>query len=306
MEKTYSLLGRSPWLSHTELLTWLVLSGNYAAWFFLTWNHTVIPWWLLLFLGGFTVCLHGSLQHELLHGHPTRSPRINKLLVWIPLGLWMPYTIYRDSHIGHHQCERLTDPIDDPESFYFDPAVWNHLPHIARYVLKWNNTLGGRLTIGPVLVVTRFWYKQTRQLVLGDWHYAKVWIWHFFGCALVLYWVMVVCGLSFWQYVLFFAWPGLSLTLLRSFTEHRPVKELDQRTIIVEGSWLTRLLFLNNNYHHVHHADPGLAWYLLRRRYDATRDKVNRENGGFYFKNYAAIFRNYLLKPKDAPVYPYA
>jgi len=107
-----------------------------------------------------------------------------------------------------------------------------------------------------------------------------------------------------WQYVLLFAWPGLSLTLLRSFTEHRPVDALDQRTIIIEGSLLTRLLFLNNNYHQVHHFDPGLVWYRIADRYRQNRDRVIRENGGFYFSSYFDLCRNYLFRIKDSPVYP--
>ena len=92
-----------------ELPAWLVLVGNYGLWLVLIWNHSIIPWWVMIFLGGYTVCVHGSLQHEFLHGHPPRYPWLNRLLVWAPLGLWMPYTIYRDSHVAHHLCERLTD-----------------------------------------------------------------------------------------------------------------------------------------------------------------------------------------------------
>ena len=72
----------------------------------------------MILAGGFIVCVHGSLQHEFLHGHPTSSQTLNTLLIWFPMGLWMPFTIYRDSHIAHHRCERLTDPLQDPESFY--------------------------------------------------------------------------------------------------------------------------------------------------------------------------------------------
>ncbi len=297
---------RPKWWYHYEIPTWLVLLGCYAGWLFLTLYHASIPWWLLLLLGGYSVCLFGSLQHECLHGHPTRHAWMNKLLVWLPLALWMPYTIYRNSHIAHHQCQRLTDPREDPESFYIDPEEWQRLPGIARNVLTINNTLAGRLIIGPIVVIARFWSKQGQMILSDDRRYAGVWIGHFLGCALVLFWVITVCDLPLWQYIVFFVWPGLSLTLLRSFTEHRPAQNTDQRTIIIEGSRLTRLLFLNNNYHHVHHSEPELAWYRLATRYNHRRESVNRENGGFYFKGYFTLFRNYLLKPKDAPVYPIA
>ena len=290
--------------SRLELPTWILLLTNYFSWGLITWNHAAIPWWVMLFVGGFTVCLHGSLQHEFLHGHPTRHPVLNKILVWPPIGLWMPYPIYRDSHIAHHRCERLTDPFDDSESFYVAAVVWQRLPKTARLILKINNTLSGRLVIGPVIAVSRFWVSQAQRLLAGDNHYARVWAWHLAGCAMVLFWVMAICEFPFWQYALLVAWPGLSLTLLRSYTEHRPAENLHQRTIIIEGSWLTRLLFLNNNYHYVHHQNPGMAWYRLGYRYRKTREQVLGENGGFFYRSYFQLFRRFAFRPKDLPVYP--
>ena len=297
-------LPEAVWWDRFEVPTWAVLVSNYAAWILLTWYHASIPWWLLLFLGGYSVCLHGSLQHEFLHGHPTRNKALNKLLVWIPFGLWMPYTIYRDSHIAHHQCPRLTDPMEDPESFYFGVGNWQRLPRFVRLVLQVNNTLMGRLLIGPIIAATTFWFKQIRMLVSGNRRCVGVWMWHLAGCAIVLYWVISVCGLPLWQYVVLFAWPGLSMTLLRSYTEHRPVQNLEQRTIIIEGSWLTRLLYLNNNFHHVHHSEPGLAWYHVGKRYNEMREAVNEENGGFYFRNYFELLLKHLLRIKDSPAFP--
>lgn len=301
---TTSLDDRTDIMYRAELPTWLVLVANYALWLGLTWYHGALPWWVLLLLGGFTVCLHGSLQHECLHGHPTRWDWLNKSLVWLPIGLWMPYTIYRDSHIAHHQCEGLTDPWEDPESFYLSAEAWSRCPRLSRRILTINNSLAGRLLIGPPIAVVRFWGSQLGRLFSGDRRYAGVWLSHLAGSALVLYWVVSVCQMPLWQYLLFFAWSGLSLTLLRSYTEHRPARDPGQRTIIIEGSPLSRTLYLNNNFHHVHHADPGLAWYLIADRYHRNRERVNEENGGFYLRGYSDLFKKYLFKVKDAPVHP--
>ena len=289
-----------------EWPTWVVLGTNYIAWVLITWNHAVIPWWLMIFAGGFVICIHGSLQHELLHGHPTRSEALNKALVWLPIGLWMPYTIYRDNHIAHHRCERLTDPAQDPESLYIPAAASSRYSPARRLLLRFNNTLLGQLTVGPVIAATTFLFSQASMLIRGNRRYASVWVWHLAGCAMILYWVVAVCGIPFWQYVVLVAWPGLSFTLLRSFTAHRPSEDLARRTIIVEGSGLTRLLFLNNNYHYVHHREPDLAWFKLASRYRETRVRVLEENGGFYYRSYLEIFRRFLLNPKDEPVYPSA
>src|SRR5687768_17395373 len=48
-----------------------------------------------LMLMGVAVALHSSLQHEVLHGHPTRSGRFNEALVFLPLGIFYPYRSYK-------------------------------------------------------------------------------------------------------------------------------------------------------------------------------------------------------------------
>ena len=43
----------------------------------------------------FTVALHSSLQHEALHGHPTRHAPVNEALVFLPLGLFYPFRRFK-------------------------------------------------------------------------------------------------------------------------------------------------------------------------------------------------------------------
>ncbi len=102
----------------TEAPTWLLIFLVYGGWGGLTWFHDSIAWWLLAPAGAWLIALHGSLQHEALHLHPTRHAWLNTLLAGAPLGLWMPYPIYRDSHLAHHAAASLTDPLGDPESCY--------------------------------------------------------------------------------------------------------------------------------------------------------------------------------------------
>lgn len=49
------------------------------------------------------------------------------------------------------QHAALTDPYDDPERNYFDPAVWAQLPWWAQTVMRANNTIAGRLVLGPLI-----------------------------------------------------------------------------------------------------------------------------------------------------------
>jgi fatty acid desaturase len=65
------------------------------------------------------------------------------------------------------------------------------------------------------------------------------------------------------------------------------------------------LLFLNNNLHALHHAEPGLAWYRLPARYRARRNELLKANGGYRYDGYGEIFGRYLLRPKESAVHPF-
>ena len=77
--------------------------GLYSAYGLLTWFHHALPWWLVLPLGGYLVALHGSLQHEAVHGYPFRSRFWNTAFIFPSLWLWLPYLHYRHTHLLHHR-----------------------------------------------------------------------------------------------------------------------------------------------------------------------------------------------------------
>ncbi len=287
-----------------EAPTWLVIIAVYGCWLALTYHATSLPWWILVPAGGWVVCWHGSLQHEAVHRHPTRSDRINGVIAWPPLALWMPYAIYRETHLAHHGCPVLTDPLEDTESFYVREASWKRMSRTHRAVLSFNNTLLGRLAIGPALVAGTHWRAELRRIASGDFTHAGIWIRHAAGVGLVLAWVTFVCDLPAWQYAAFFAYPGLSLTLLRSYAEHQPASDRKQRTAIVIGGPLSGLLYLNNNLHVVHHAHPGLAWYAIPDEFCGGRDIYTSQTGGNVYAGYPTILCRFLLHARDHPVHP--
>jgi fatty acid desaturase len=127
---------------------------------------------------------------------------------------------------------------------------------------------------------------------------------HVVACALVVAWLVLVCEMSLAVYLACFAYPGLALTLVRSFAEHRPAEAVGHRSAIVEAGPLMSLLFLNNNLHFVHHSAPSLPWYELPARYRAHRAAVLDRNGGYRFDGYLAIARAHLLCGKGSPVHP--
>lgn len=286
--------------------TLLVAAAIYAGFGALTWFHEILPWWVMLPLGAYLVAWHGSLQHEVVHGHPTPSALVNELLVLPSLWLWIPFRLYRETHLAHHNDAQLTDPVADPESYYVDAAAWAKAGPAQRALLRANNTLAGRLLIGPLLCLAGFYRSETRRLLAGDRSHLTAWAIHAAGVALVLAWVLAVCGLPLWQYLLLFVYPGISLSLVRSFLEHQARPEVTERSAIVEAGPLMSLLFLNNNLHLVHHDKPGLPWYRIPGFYRQRRALFLASNAGYYYKGYGEVFRRYFLRAKEQPLHPSA
>jgi len=65
-----------------------------------------------------------------------------------------------------------------------------------------------------------------------------------------------------WAYVIA-AYLGLSVLKIRTFLENSAHDRSSGRTVVIEGRGPLALLFLNNNYHVVHHMHPKVAWYAL-------------------------------------------
>lgn len=286
-----------------EFPTWILVSAIYSGWFTVTWFFESLPWWVVLPAGAWFVAWHNSFQHEALHGHPSRHIWLNELLAWPPLCLWVPYPVYRDCHRAHHATPVLTDPFDDPESFYLTRSQWAQAGPFRRALLAFNNTLVGRMTVGPWLAAAALWKSHFVAIAGGDRHYVGVWGFHILLCGSMFAWLWLVCGISPLSYVLMFAWPGLSLSLIRSFYEHRPAAEQDGRTAIVDAALPMSLLFLNNNLHVVHHDRPDLPWFALPAAYRRDREEFLRRAHGFHFPGgYLEIARRFAFRLKDLPV----
>jgi fatty acid desaturase len=65
-------------------------------------------------------------------------------------------------------------------------------------------------------------------------------------------------------------------------------------------------MFLNNNLHALHPAEPGLAWYKLPARYRERRAELLKNNGGYRYGGYLEIAARYLVRPKEHPRHPLA
>jgi fatty acid desaturase len=268
----------------------------------LVWFHAALPWWLFLPAGAYFAALHTSLQHEVLHGHPTSSRQVNETLIFFTPTLWLPYGRYRDTHLKHHNNANLTDPEKDPESYYLLPDHWAHMPSLKRMLFRVNHTLAGRMLIGPAISIARFWSAEFADIAKGDSAKAKAWSLFALSAAGVLAYV-IRCGMPVWQYLLLIAYPGISLALVRSYCEHQAAEQVGHRTIIVECSPFWSLLFLNNNLHLPHHEKPAMAWYKLPEFHKVERARLITENNG-YVMSYAEIFRRYFFVAKEPLPYP--
>jgi len=273
--------------------------GGWAAAGF--WLWPVAPW-VALAVMAVLAALHSSLTHECLHGHPTRSRALNEALVSMPLSLIHAYRRYKANHLAHHRDERLTDPFDDPESYYKARFQLSAMPRWFRAVLQVNNTLVGRVVLGPILGAVGFLASECRALYAGKRGVRRAWLLHAISLLPVLG-ALVLFGIPIWLYLVAVAWPALSLISIRTFAEHRWHETPEGRTIIVERSPLS-WLFLNNNLHIVHHQHPTAPWYALPRLYAERKDYWQTLNGGYVYRNYWELFRAHGLRAKEPVAHP--
>jgi len=246
--------------------------------------------------------LHSSLTHEALHGHPFRSQLVNEALLFLPLTLFIPYNRFRDLHLSHHRDSNLTDPYDDPESNYLNPVVWAGLPGWKQALYRLNNTLLGRIVLGPGIGQLRFMANEAHAALRGDGAVLLAWALHLPG-ALIVLWIVSLSTLPVWAYCIA-AYFGLGLVKIRTFLEHRAHEAVRGRTVIIEDRGPLAFLFLNNNLHVVHHMNPQAAWYQLPALYRAGKQRYQASNDGYVFRSYGAVFARYFLRTKDPVAHP--
>ncbi len=227
---------RSNQYAAVEVTTLVLILFAYGAWLAITLMYARWPLAIVAPLAAVLVTLHSSLQHEIVHGHPTRWGLFNRLLAMVPLALWLPYECYRRDHRLHHMDARLTDPIDDPESYYWTAQQWARLQPITRVLLQIQQTLAGRVAIGSFWSIGRFLCREWRAVRNEPSEVRAIWLEHLGWCLPVVLWIKVVCAMPLWIYVSAIVVPSNGIVLIRSFAEHRAKLSVRQRIAIVEGS----------------------------------------------------------------------
>lgn len=285
----------------SEWLTFLLICCCTASYATVTFFATATNYISLLLLP-IIVTFHSSLQHEALHGHPFKNPLLNELMIFMPIGLFVPYRRFRDTHIAHHNDEILTDPYDDPETNYLDPKVWVTLSAPMQKFLRFNNTLFGRMLVGPAIGMFWFYRGDLCKHQAGEKNITSAYVLHFIGLVPVILWVMY-CDIPFLLYILC-AYLGLSLLRIRTFLEHRAHEAAKGRSVVIEDRGFFAFLFLNNNFHIVHHDFPGVPWHAMPKLYACRKQDVLARNRNYVYASYGEIFRKYMFKAKDDVPHP--
>jgi len=185
--------------------------------------------------------------------------------------------------------------------------MWAAMGPFHRLVRRLLATLAGRLVLGPPYMMWRASCRFLGAVRDGNMIQLRRWLNHVPCVALVLVWVMGVCHIPLWQYLLLYVYPGLSLTLLRSFAEHRAAASVGERIVTMQTNPLMALLFTNNHTarpascragHPLAPAPRPLSVYARPSSTPPTR--------AISSPGYRQLFRRYLFRAKEPPVHPLA
>jgi fatty acid desaturase len=284
-------------LSTIDWPTMVIACTIYGGWLAVTAWHAAIPWPLLAVAGGGLLAWHGSLQHETIHGHPTRHAAVNDAIGFVPLSLWLPYSLYHRSHRAHHAAPVITDPLHDPESRYRADRG-----RLATVLGRVQAPLLGQMLFGPPIAVARFLIAEGRRGLADPGATLRDWAPHLAAVVIVLWWLDHV-GLGLGRYALTFVYPGMAVTMLRSYAEHRADLASPGKAASVERGGVFGLLFLNNNLHAAHHERPMLAWYALPAYHRANRARLIEE-GMLVYRGYGEVVRRFAFAAHDDMVHP--
>jgi fatty acid desaturase len=286
-----------------EWRTVLIVAAVYGGWVGVLLSYGSIPAWLSVVLLAWFGAWHLSLQHEVVHGHPTRFAWLNDFIGSIPLTLWIPYFSFKREHLSHHTAP-LTIPNIDTESFYVTAERWNSVGPVTKAIYQANRTLMFRLLVWSIISTVTFIATKIKEAVLGQYNSRRAVMLHLIGVAGVVACVNAT-GVPLWLYALGVIYGGRILNMLRPFAEHEWVEGIELRTAMIQASPVMSLLMLNNNLHVAHHDEPGVAWFdvpALARRTDAYG---RAERAGLLYRGgYLEIARRFGVRPFSQPVHP--
>ena len=147
--------------------------------------------------------------------------------------------------------------------------------------------------------------EELQRLRQGDRQAWLMWLTHAFFTLLMFFFIARYSDVAIWQYVFLVTVPVLSIGMVRSFYEHRPAAQPEQRTVLNEAGWPWTWLFLNLNLHLVHHDLPRLPWFYMPKVYQARREQWQQRNGGYVVHGYGELIRRHAVQAIDSPQHPF-
>lgn len=169
---------------------------------------------------------------------------------------------------------------------------WQRFSAWQRRLIHLRNTFWGRLLLAPLMDIIHTLNSALRAFREGDRRAIAMWSLHLLLLTGLLTW-MAAQGFSPLWFVLAVSYPALALTKVRSFLEHRAADDPLARSVINEAGLPWRVLFLNLNYHAVHHDLPGVPWYALRQLYLHRQTAYLQRNQGFLVRGYGEWRRHF-------------
>ena len=287
------------------ILCYAIWLGSTYSYSFVAENYGMAVGVAMLFcVTSVITAFHTSLQHEVVHGHPTPLGWLNEALIFPSLIFVYPFRRYRQLHLKHHVNENLTDPYDDPESYFWAGCDYKKMNQVTAMLLSLNNSFVGRMVLGPFLGLYGFYRTELQRLRADEPGIRFAWALHFIGALPVWVWITQISAIPFWLYFAVVAIPGVAWILVRSFAEHQASHSVGGRTAVVEGQGFFALLFLNNNFHIVHHTHPGVAWYNLPKLYQSRKSLYLAANENYVFSGYGEIVRRFGFRRKQPVFHP--
>ena len=240
-----------------------------------------------------------SLQHEIIHNHPTRSRRVNRAHRRLAAGA---LAAVRD--LPHHpppapQRQPADRSAGRPGILLFHRrAMGGAGAARARAFARAIDAARPAVPRARAWAMTRFWAGEAATLARGNLRHAPIVLRHLIQVALVLAWVIGVCHMPFWLYFWAFVYAGTSLALIRSYAEHRAEAEVERRTAIVEEQLAARAAVpVQQPARRASHARAACRGTRSRAGIGSTARPCSPRNGGLVYRSYFDVARRYLLKP---------
>ncbi len=289
--------------SRGDWRTLIIAALVYIGWFASVFTHRQLPWWATFALLTWFGAWHLSLQHELVHGHPFRNPKLNAALASLSVTMWVPFLSFKRDHISHHNTT-LTHPELDTESYYAMPESWQNSGRVLRSIYWANRTLAFRLTVWSVFSAVHYFVADAWRAIRNVGNARSAWLLHLPALVAIVLIVNNLAGMSMFEYLIGGVFGSHSLNMMRSFAEHKTLGDESTRTAMIDAGWLMSILMLNNNLHIAHHDEPSTPWYLVPETAERTKAFERAAKiDSLYKGGYGEIIRRFTFKPYDQPVY---